>query len=102
MVGGFYKEGDIRRDVTKENPYSAIFQFSKNDDAKEAITGNKLNYGGIFIIDEVQSSLEFRTFVGITIFTVVFGLLVILILKPLKRLTHGVEDAEVKFFIGLF
>jgi POT family proton-dependent oligopeptide transporter len=28
------------------------------------------------------------------IFTVVFGLLVILLLKPLKRLTHGAEDNE--------
>lgn len=80
--------------ITKENPYSATFQFSKNDDAKKAVTGDKLNYSGIFIIDEVQSKLEFRTFVGITAFTVVFGLLVILMLKPLKRLTHGVEDSE--------
>ncbi|HET8810597.1 MAG TPA: peptide MFS transporter [Flavobacteriaceae bacterium] len=82
--------------ITKENPYSATFKFSKNPDAKKAITGDKINYGGIFIIDEVQSKLEFRTFVGITIFTVIFGLLIILILKPLKRLTHGVEDDERK------
>lgn len=82
--------------VTKENPYSAVFQFSKNDDAKQAITGDKINYSGIFFIDEVQSKLEFRTFVGITIFTGIFGLLIILILKPLKRLTHGVEDSERK------
>lgn len=80
--------------VTKEHPYSAVFQFSKNDDAKEAVTANKLNYSGIFIIDEVQSRLEFRTFVGITVFTAIFGLLIILMLKPLKRLTHGVEDSE--------
>lgn len=80
--------------VTKENPYTATFQFNKNDDAKEAITNGHLNYSGIFIIDEVQSKLEFRTFVGITIFTAVFGLLIILLLKPLKRLTHGVEDTE--------
>ncbi|HET8838444.1 MAG TPA: peptide MFS transporter [Flavobacteriaceae bacterium] len=80
--------------VTKENPYTAMFQFNKDDDVKEAITNGKLNYSGIFIIDEVQSKLEFRTFVGITIFTAVFGLLIILLLKPLKRLTHGVEDTE--------
>ncbi len=80
--------------VSKENPYTATFQFSKNDDATEAITGNNLNYGGVFIIDEVQSKLEFRTFVGITIFTAIFGLLIILLLKPLNRLTHGVEDSE--------
>jgi len=28
--------------------------------------------------------------------TLVFGLLVILLLKPLKRLTHGAEDNEVE------
>ncbi len=37
---------------------------------------------------------EYTIFAGITIFTVIFGLLVILLLKPLKRLTHGAEDLE--------
>lgn len=37
---------------------------------------------------------EYTIFLGILGFTVVFGLLVILILKPLKRLTHGAEDNE--------
>lgn len=37
---------------------------------------------------------EYAIFSGIAIFTVIFGLLVILILKPLKRLTHGAEDNE--------
>ncbi len=37
---------------------------------------------------------EYTVFSGITIFTVIFGVLVILILKPLKRLTHGAEDDE--------
>ncbi len=37
---------------------------------------------------------EYAIFAGITIFTVVFGILVIAILKPLKRLTHGAEDNE--------
>ncbi|MFZ9002660.1 MAG: peptide MFS transporter [Robiginitalea sp.] len=39
---------------------------------------------------------ELTIFLGITIFCVIFGLLVITILKPLKRLTHGVEEAERK------
>ena len=30
------------------------------------------------------------------IFTVAFGILVILLLKPLKRLTHGAEEKEVE------
>ncbi|AOW20454.1 peptide MFS transporter [Urechidicola croceus] len=37
---------------------------------------------------------EYTIFAGITIFTVIFGLLVIALLKPLKRLTHGAEDNE--------
>jgi len=38
---------------------------------------------------------EYTIFFGIVIFTVIFGLLVIALLKPLKRLTHGAEDNEV-------
>ncbi|WP_109301592.1 peptide MFS transporter [Aquimarina sp. AU474] len=37
---------------------------------------------------------ELTIFSGIVIFTVVIGLLFIAILKPLKRLTHGVEESE--------
>jgi len=37
---------------------------------------------------------EFAIFTGIAIFCTIFGILVILILKPLKRLTHGAEDFE--------
>lgn len=35
---------------------------------------------------------EYTIFSGIAIFTVLFGLGVVLLLKPLKRLTHGAED----------
>ena len=37
---------------------------------------------------------EYTIFSGIVIFTVIFGLLVITLLKPLKRLTHNVEENE--------
>ncbi len=37
---------------------------------------------------------EYTIFTGIVLFTVIFGLLVIALLKPLKRLTHGAEDDE--------
>jgi POT family proton-dependent oligopeptide transporter len=39
---------------------------------------------------------EYTIFTGIVVFTVIFGLLVIALLKPLKRLTHGAEDNEVE------
>ena len=53
--------------------------------------GNKL----AGIVGEYSSEAGDQTiFLGITIFTVAFAVLVILMLKPLKRLTHGVEDEE--------
>ena len=39
-----------------------------------------------------QSAGEFEIFTGIAVFCSLFGLLIILLLKPLKRLTHGAED----------
>ena len=38
---------------------------------------------------------EYTIFLGITLFTVIVGLLFIAILKPLKRLIHGAEDIEI-------
>ena len=37
---------------------------------------------------------EFEVFTGIAVFCTIFGLLIIAILKPLKRLTHGAEELE--------
>ena len=51
--------------------------------------GNKV--AGI-IGESASEAGELNIFAGITIFCVVFGLLVILLLKPLKRLTHKAED----------
>ncbi len=39
---------------------------------------------------------EFTIFTGIAIFCVIFGSLVILIIKPLKRLAHGAEEVKVE------
>lgn len=47
------------------------------------------------IVGEAASDFgEYTIFLGILIFTVIIGTLFILILKPLKRLTHGAEDNE--------
>ena len=37
---------------------------------------------------------DYAVFTGIAIFTIVFGLLIVALLKPLNRLTHGAEDDE--------
>lgn len=82
--------------ATKEKPYHATFRFSKDFEAKKikANKGDGKNYSGTFIIEEVQSQKEFNIFVFIFGLTLVFGLLVILLLKKLKSLTHGAEDNE--------
>lgn len=43
-----------------------------------------------------QSAGEFQIFTGIAIFCTAFGLLVIALLKPLKRLTHGAEELQME------
>lgn len=55
--------------------------------------GNKV--AGI-IGEQSEHFGELQIFTGITIFTVVIGILFILLLKPLKRLTHGAEDLVVE------
>lgn len=79
-------------DVTKADPYHVDFVFEKKEAAE--VSDHPMGYAGSFIIQEVQTQSEFKTFIGITIFTALFGLLVISIIKPLKRLTHGVEEEE--------
>jgi len=98
------------------NTISSIFEFQSDESQKEFVarveeyessSSDPLtvflsfdyvdgSYEGQAIVDEFQSDLEFRTFAGITIFCVAFGILVILLLKPLKRLIHGAEDKEVE------
>ncbi len=51
--------------------------------------GNKV--AGV-IGESAEGAGELTVFTSITIFCVIFGLLVILLLKPLKRLTHGAEE----------
>jgi POT family proton-dependent oligopeptide transporter len=53
--------------------------------------GNKV--AGL-IGESASEAGELNIFAGITIFCVIFGLLVITILKPLKRLTHRAEEEE--------
>ena len=47
------------------------------------------------IVGESATDLgEYTVFLGITGSTIIIGILFILLLKPLKRLTHGAEDEE--------
>jgi len=82
--------------ITASNPYHAKLIFEKDKD-KAQITENKgdgKDYGVSFVLEEQQSEVEYTTFKWLVIFTVAFGLLLILFLKKLKKLTHGAEDNE--------
>ncbi|MFN2261212.1 MAG: peptide MFS transporter [Psychroflexus sp.] len=73
-------------ETSKENQLVTYLKFDYKDN----------RYIGRIDIDQFQTDLEFKTFTGIIIFTVAFGILVILLLKPLKRLTHGAEEKEIE------
>ena len=49
------------------------------------------------LIGQASQSLgEFEIFTGIAVIWSIIGILVIIMLKPLKRLAHGAEDDEAK------
>jgi dipeptide/tripeptide permease len=87
-----------KNDVTESKPYHARLTFEKDSDAAQVIEnrGDGKNYEVSFVLEEEQSEQEFSTFMWLTIFTVSFGLLLIVFLKRLKRLTHGAEDKTVE------
>ena len=76
--------------VSKDEPFHSIWQFNFDDEAESA----GIHYTGNLVLDEIQTDTEFMTFIGITIFTILIAIIVILLIKPLKRLTHGVEEEE--------
>lgn len=47
-----------------------------------------------FVGEMSEGAGEFQVFTGIAIFCTIFGILILAILKPLKRLTHGAEDIQ--------
>ena len=82
--------------VTKDAPHHVELKFEKDADKTQVIEnkGDGKDYGLSFVIEEAQSKQEYKIFMFLTIFTVTFGLLLILFLKKLKKLTHGAEDNE--------
>ncbi|MFL9843080.1 peptide MFS transporter [Flavobacterium rhizosphaerae] len=90
------KETLEANNVTKNHPYHARLVFEKDSDAvqKTENKGDGKNYGVSFVLEEQQSEQEYKTFMWLTIFTVAFGILLLLFLKKLKKLTHGAEDNE--------
>ncbi len=93
------KEALINEESTQEDPqhitinYENEADFTKID-AGESVDVDMANYAGKITLFEASNKLELRTFISITVFTALFGLLVIVFLKKLKKLTHGAEEAE--------
>jgi hypothetical protein len=83
-------------DVSEDSPLHANLIFEKDKDAAQVVEnrGDGKDYMVSFVLEEEQSEQEYKTFMYLTIFTVSFGLLLIVFLKRLKRLTHGAEDKE--------
>lgn len=84
--------------ATKDNQLHATLRFTKDVEAKKIKQnkGDGKNYSGVLEVYEVQNNREYNTFLFIFGLTAVFGLIIILFLKPLKRLTHGAEDLEIE------
>ena len=70
-----------------DKPYHAKIVFML-DEVENA-------YKGRLVIDEIQNKREFRTFIGILLFTILAGLVLLVFLKKLKALTHNAEEVEV-------
>src|SRR5690606_124422 len=84
------------RNATESSPFHANLVFEKDEDKVkfEENKGDGKDYNVTFVLEERQSEQEYQTFLWLTIFTVGFGLILIIFLKKLKKLTHGAEDHE--------
>lgn len=80
--------------ATEGHPRHARLHFEKDKESlKDPVrVGDGRNYTVNFVIEEQQNRQEYRTFFGLVIFTACFGILILLFLKRLKKLTHGAED----------
>ena len=95
------KEDLSEAEATVENPQHVKLTYINKVDRKRlnelpegAGMAQLQNYSGELVLFEASNKLELRTFISITIFTAAFGLLLIVFLKKLKKLTHGVEEKE--------
>ncbi len=79
--------------------YTLVCRFGYDEVQKVEVDEgrNKMDlkyYEGEIEVFEFQDNQEFRTFIGIFIFTAAFGILLLVFIKRLKKLTHGAEDLE--------
>ena len=77
--------------------YTVIFRLGYDEVKVDDVRAGKsqvdyASFSGNIEVFEVQDDNEFRSFLMIFAFTGAFGILLLLFLKKLKKLTHGAED----------
>lgn len=86
-------------EATESDPKTVIAKFSYDKDKKFQVEEGKLevdneDYTGTLEVFDMQNKREFKTFVYIFLLTLVFGILLLIFLKKLKKLTHGAETLK--------
>ncbi len=93
LISGFLKD----HNGVKDNMFHAFFQFHKDVDWKNStnnIKGDGSHYLAELEIIEMESKYQYQVFFTLFALILFFGLLLILFVKPLKKLTHGAEDIK--------
>ncbi|KAB2805472.1 peptide MFS transporter [Phaeocystidibacter luteus] len=80
--------------LENETDQKALKALEDADSPTDQYSVKVSNYSGDIAVFQAVNERELRTFISITIFTIAFSILLILFLKKLKKLTHGVEEAE--------
>ncbi|WP_020527138.1 peptide MFS transporter [Flexithrix dorotheae] len=116
-----FLEGDeiVLKDLEKDEPINSLISLDTENEERlitllkeEQLTAaqnghatlkfdfdeEEDKYNGEIIVEEIQNQRELKTFLLITLFTVLFGLLLLAFLRKLKKMTHGAEDVD--FSIG--
>lgn len=87
------------QESTQADPQQITITFENEEDREKIDKEQNVNvsldnYKGEVILFQASNERELRTFIAITILTVIIGFLVLIFLRKLKKLTHGVEEAE--------
>ncbi len=85
----------LNESFSSEKALHAKLVFEKDVDKIDSDNiGNKKDYSVKFVIEEQQSEKEYEIFSFLVLYTVLFGILVLIFLKRLKKLTHGAEESN--------
>jgi POT family proton-dependent oligopeptide transporter len=83
-----------RVNESDEKDLTAVIKFEQDEEKKKEVDAPIQAYKAEVEIFELENDREFSTFMLIFAFTAGFGILLIMFLKKLKKLTHGAEDTR--------